>query len=89
MHLARHVAKQQSVNADQSSLPLPTSESSVEISKKSTSSGQKDDEDAWAVQYVNIRYLQAIAEAIDDDGSGFINIDEVNAFTMMRPEGWS
>ncbi|KAG6906642.1 hypothetical protein DXG01_012817 [Tephrocybe rancida] len=45
--------------------------------------------DEWAQSYVNVSYLQAIAESIDDDGSGFINIQEVNNFTMMRPKGWS
>ncbi|KAF8069331.1 hypothetical protein FPV67DRAFT_1492030 [Lyophyllum atratum] len=43
----------------------------------------------WANAYVNVSYLQAIAESIDDDGSGFINIKEVNEFTNMRPKGWT
>ncbi|KAG6907675.1 hypothetical protein DXG01_007825 [Tephrocybe rancida] len=47
------------------------------------------EEDAWAVAYVNVSYLQPIAEAIDDDGSGFVNIREVNDFTSLRPSGWS
>ncbi|KAG6815782.1 hypothetical protein H0H87_011401 [Tephrocybe sp. NHM501043] len=45
--------------------------------------------DEWAQTYVNVSYLQAISESIDDDGSGFINIQEINAFTTMRPKGWS
>ncbi|KAG6876066.1 hypothetical protein C0992_001084 [Termitomyces sp. T32_za158] len=42
----------------------------------------------WALSYFNISYLQAIAEAIDDDGSGLINIQEVNSFTKSRPREW-
>ncbi|KAG6809584.1 hypothetical protein H0H92_015668 [Tricholoma furcatifolium] len=45
--------------------------------------------DEWAELYIDVTYLRAISEAIDDDGSGFINIQEVNTFTTTRPEGWS
>ncbi len=45
-------------------------------------------EDEWAVEYININRIQAIAEAFDDDGSGFITISEVNQFTSLRPKGW-
>ncbi|KAG6872961.1 hypothetical protein C0995_004715 [Termitomyces sp. Mi166 len=45
--------------------------------------------DKWARSYINISYLQAISESIDDDGSGLITIQEVNNFTEMRPKGWS
>ncbi len=45
-------------------------------------------EDEWALEYLNINRIQAIAEAFDDDGSGFITIAEVNEFTSSRPKGW-
>ncbi|KAG6905854.1 hypothetical protein DXG01_000398, partial [Tephrocybe rancida] len=47
----------------------------------------EDDDDAWAISYINVSYLQAIAEAIDDDGSGFISIREVNDFINEKPPG--
>ncbi|KAM5543339.1 hypothetical protein V8D89_003213 [Ganoderma adspersum] len=46
-------------------------------------------EDQWALEWININRLQAIAEAFDDDASGFITIAEVNYFSTSRPEGWS
>ncbi|KAG6876866.1 hypothetical protein C0992_011497 [Termitomyces sp. T32_za158] len=42
-----------------------------------------------ALSYFNISHLQAIAEAFDDDGSGFITIQEVNSFTKSKPGEWS
>ncbi|PIL33864.1 hypothetical protein GSI_03570 [Ganoderma sinense ZZ0214-1] len=47
------------------------------------------DQDEWALQWININRLQAIAEAFDDDASGFITIAEVNSFTASRPKEWS
>ena len=32
--------------------------------------------------------LQSIAEAFDDDSSGFVTIAEVNQFTSSRPKDW-
>ncbi|KAH9894903.1 hypothetical protein C8Q73DRAFT_644952 [Cubamyces lactineus] len=47
------------------------------------------DDDEWALEWININRLQAIAEAFDDDASGFITIAEVNQFTSSRPKDWS
>ncbi|KAI0373412.1 hypothetical protein BV20DRAFT_937448 [Pilatotrama ljubarskyi] len=47
------------------------------------------DDDEWALEWININRLQAIAEAFDDDASGFITITEVNQFTSSRPKDWS
>ncbi|KAM5533025.1 hypothetical protein V8D89_013293 [Ganoderma adspersum] len=47
------------------------------------------EEDAWALEWININRLQAIVEAIDDDSSGFITVAEINQFTRSRPQGWS
>ena len=49
---------------------------------------QVADEDAWALEWINVNRLQAIAEAIDDDSSGFITISEINQFTRSRPQNW-
>ncbi|KAG6914921.1 hypothetical protein DXG01_014457 [Tephrocybe rancida] len=45
--------------------------------------------DAWTSAYFNMTYIQAISEAIDDDGSGFITVQEVNYFTASCPPKWS
>ncbi|KAI0666566.1 hypothetical protein C8Q78DRAFT_1107669 [Trametes maxima] len=47
------------------------------------------DDDEWALEWININRLQALAEAFDDDASGFITISEVNELTSSRPENWS
>ncbi|KAI0644525.1 hypothetical protein C8Q79DRAFT_777894 [Trametes meyenii] len=47
------------------------------------------DDDEWALEWININRLQALAEAFDDDASGFITISEVNQLTSSRPENWS
>lgn len=44
--------------------------------------------DAWAIKFVDVIRLQPILEAIDDDASGFITIEEMNRFTISRPVDW-
>ncbi len=46
------------------------------------------DGDEWALEYINLNRLQAITEAFDDDGSGFVTIAEVNQFTASCPDDW-
>ncbi|THV00737.1 hypothetical protein K435DRAFT_718738 [Dendrothele bispora CBS 962.96] len=43
----------------------------------------------WAVAHIHVAHVQPILEAIDDDGTGFISINEVNTFVGSRPDGWS
>lgn len=45
--------------------------------------------DLWALQYINVFRVQQLVEAIDDDVSSFVTVDEINAFTSERPLGWS
>ncbi|KAF8996979.1 hypothetical protein BDQ17DRAFT_1429337 [Cyathus striatus] len=45
--------------------------------------------DEWTKKYISVSHLQPIMESFDDDGSGFINIQEVNRFTQDCPTGWS
>lgn len=44
--------------------------------------------DEWALEYLSVVRLQPISEAFDDDASGFVTVNEVNAFTTSRPLGW-
>ncbi|KAF5375182.1 hypothetical protein D9758_000034 [Tetrapyrgos nigripes] len=46
-------------------------------------------EDLWALAYLNVSRVQPILEAVDDDGTGFISIKEVNDFTESRPSEWT
>lgn len=45
-------------------------------------------EDIWAMQYIDLMHLEPIVEAIDEDASGYITIQEVNRFTSSRPKDW-
>ncbi|TDL25419.1 hypothetical protein BD410DRAFT_826665 [Rickenella mellea] len=45
--------------------------------------------DKWCLQYLSIQNISPLAEAIDDDVSGFIKIAEVNNFSNDKPEGFS
>ncbi|KAH8814564.1 hypothetical protein DL96DRAFT_1820736 [Flagelloscypha sp. PMI_526] len=45
--------------------------------------------DIWALNFLTVTHAQSILEAIDDDGTGFITVKEVNDFVQGRPDGWS
>ncbi len=45
-------------------------------------------EDSWALEYITMSNIQPLIEALDDDGSSFVRVNEVNEFTSSRPEGW-
>ena len=45
-------------------------------------------EDSWALEYITVRLIQPLVEAIDDDASSFITVNELNDFTSSRPKGW-
>lgn len=49
----------------------------------------KPKDDRWALKYINTGHVQPILETIDDDGTGFISIKEVNTFVRSKPEGWT
>ena len=52
------------------------------------SAGSLVGNDKWALKYINVNYVRAILEAFDDDASGFVTVQEVNAFTRARPLDW-
>jgi len=45
-------------------------------------------DDHLALGYINIRNMQPILEAFDDDGTGFVSIKEANQLATSRPKGW-
>ena len=45
-------------------------------------------EDLWALKHIHVRQIQPLIEAIDDDGSSFVTVNEINEFTSCRPKGW-
>lgn len=45
-------------------------------------------EDLWSLRYITVHRSQPLIEAIDDDGSSFITVNEVNKFTTSRPKDW-
>ncbi|KAK7040772.1 hypothetical protein VNI00_009678 [Paramarasmius palmivorus] len=64
-------------------------EADVHIAKGMESASAQDQ---WAMRYITdlrLQLLQPLMEALDDDVSSFVTIDEVNAFTAARPLNWS
>ncbi|KAF9000403.1 hypothetical protein BDQ17DRAFT_1327703 [Cyathus striatus] len=61
-----------------------TSDNAHDVTKPMPQTG-----DEWIKLYIDASHIQPILEAIDDDGSGYINIQEVNCFTSNCPNGWS
>ncbi|KAH9917244.1 uncharacterized protein B0H18DRAFT_40293 [Fomitopsis serialis] len=47
------------------------------------------DPDAWTLGLIDVKRLQSISEAFDDDASGFVTVFEANRFTSSRPANWS
>ncbi|EUC55665.1 hypothetical protein RSOL_125990 [Rhizoctonia solani AG-3 Rhs1AP] len=46
--------------------------------------------DCWTLNYLSrIIFYPAIADAIDEDSSGYISLDELNHFFDSRPDGWT
>ncbi|EAU90989.2 hypothetical protein CC1G_02376 [Coprinopsis cinerea okayama7 len=88
-------ANQRSSPSDRSSLsPLPSPgmpRSPQPSSARSHSSllQRRRQDDRWALAYINAAYVQPILEAVDDDGTGFVSVMEVNTFVESRPDGWS
>ena len=46
------------------------------------------EEDEWALQYITLSRIQPLMEAIDDDGSSWVTIKEINNFTLAKPPRW-
>ncbi|KAF9259884.1 hypothetical protein L218DRAFT_1003250 [Marasmius fiardii PR-910] len=59
----------------------------LEVHQKNYSAASA--EDLWLLQFITISRIQPLIEAFDEDGSSLITVNEVNAFTKSRPEGWS
>ncbi|KAJ2926508.1 hypothetical protein H1R20_g10578, partial [Candolleomyces eurysporus] len=76
-----------------SPLPSPAPRSPLSptpsTARSSSFSIKKRPDDRWALAYINAAYVQPILEAVDDDGTGFVSVKEVNTFVESRPEGWS
>ncbi|KAG8856424.1 hypothetical protein FRB96_006390 [Tulasnella sp. 330] len=49
----------------------------------------RDHPEAWTLEYMGGAHLTSIQDAIDDDASGFVSINEVNEFTRQKPNDMS
>ncbi|KAG9025099.1 hypothetical protein FRB95_010572 [Tulasnella sp. JGI-2019a] len=43
----------------------------------------------WTLEYMSPLYVSPIQDALDDDGSGFVSINEINEFTRQKPKDMS
>ncbi|KAI0674825.1 hypothetical protein C8Q78DRAFT_1075187 [Trametes maxima] len=46
-------------------------------------------EDDWAVGWLDNAPAQSIAEAVDEDSSGLVSLEEVNRLSQNKPASWS
>jgi hypothetical protein len=46
-----------------------------------------DDSEEWVLKHIDVAHIQPIIEAMDEDGSGFISVQEANKFALRRPPG--
>jgi hypothetical protein len=58
------------------------------IEKNTGESASLKGPDDWAIEYINVGRARSILEAIDDDASGFVTVNEINNFTQTRPRDW-
>jgi hypothetical protein len=74
--------------------PSPSSPTNLDLpspppsGRSSLAAPRKWNNDKWALAYINAAYVQPILEAVDDDGTGFVSINEVNTFVAERPDNW-
>ena len=69
-------------------LEVNRSQPSLNLPEAADSKPRLREEDEWTLEWISIGRLQAIAEAFDDDASGFITVAEVNKLTSSRPNDW-
>jgi hypothetical protein len=70
----------------------PTSASDVDETDVASSPITTDDSilaDKEYLQYLSTPYVGALSEAMDEDGSGFIRISEINMFCAGKPDNWT
>ena len=66
----------------------PTDAPAGTVNTDTTSLPDTAVEDSWALEYITVRLIQPLVEAIDDDASSFVTVSELNDFTSSRPKGW-
>jgi hypothetical protein len=83
-HFVEEIQKTDPLQAFITSAASQTSEA-FQIARKIAN---KKANDLQVLQYINMRNIQPILEAFDDDGSGFVTIREVNQFATTKPRHW-
>ena len=64
------------------------SETKGVLGMSTSGTGNSTNPDAWAIKYIDVKWVPPILEAFDEDASGFITVSEVNRFTSSRPVDW-
>ncbi|KAH9474631.1 hypothetical protein JR316_0013095 [Psilocybe cubensis] len=71
-----------------SALHVDTSYGSKQTMLNVTANADKES-DEWVLEFIDVAYVRPIVEAMDEDGSGFISVQEANRFALARPAGMS
>ena len=79
----------QQTNANTSSADAPgETVNNTNTDIDATSSPDTSAEDSWALEHINIHLVHPLIEAIGEDGSYSITVNDLNDFTSSRPEKW-
>ncbi|KAF8650371.1 hypothetical protein AX16_005267 [Volvariella volvacea WC 439] len=72
------------INKDQvnPSTPEEKAQGVEDVAKSATSATPL--KDIWALKLITIKRIQSLIEAVDEDGSEFITVTELNAFTYLK-----
>jgi hypothetical protein len=46
------------------------------------------DSERWVLEYINPAHAELIIEAVDADGSGHVSAQELDNFTVLKPNDW-
>ena len=86
-HFTAKASRKTIANTSSADVPAETV-NNTDTNTDTTLSPDTSVEDSWALQYITVRLIQPLIEAIDDDGSSFVTVSELNDFTSCRPTGW-
>jgi len=62
----------------------------IQFKKYKADHNRAEREDAWTRAIISkVHFHPAIGDAIDDDASGYVSIEEINEFMRRKPEKWT
>ncbi|KAF7981046.1 hypothetical protein HWV62_35502 [Athelia sp. TMB] len=86
--LHEYFTEQYSMEAFLPAVKTKTSDAAVVEFRATRQLANKRADNMRTLKYVNMRHMQPLLEAFDDDGSGYVSIREVNELSIAKPDHW-